>query len=58
MVAISFPRFLLGNQRLGLEPDNQKELIGGVFKSWVLNLGVERFFEGEFLRSPFFEPFK
>ncbi len=41
VVAISLPRFLLGNWRLGLEPDSQKELIGGTFESQVLNLSFE-----------------
>jgi hypothetical protein len=45
MVAISSPRFLPGNRRPGLELDNQKQLIGTVFMSRALNLGVEQFFE-------------
>jgi hypothetical protein len=32
------------NQRPGLEPDNQKESIGGIFKSWALNLRLNNFF--------------
>ncbi len=49
VAAISSPRFLLGNQRPGLEPDSQKESIGGIFKSQVLNLSFEQFFKVDFL---------
>jgi hypothetical protein len=49
VAAISSPRFLLGNRRLGLEPDSQKESIGGIFESQALNLSFERFFKVDFL---------
>ena len=58
MVAISSPRFFPGNRRPGLEPDNQKELIGTIFKPQALNLRVEQFFKDEFLLSSFSERFK
>jgi hypothetical protein len=58
MVAISSPRFLLSNQRLGSEPDSQKESIGTIFKSLALNLRVEQFFEVDFFLSPLFELYK
>ena len=41
VAAISSPRFLLGNQRPGSEPDSQKELIDGIFESRALNLSFE-----------------
>jgi len=41
VVAISSPRFLLGNWRPGLELDDQKKLIGSIFKPQALNLRVE-----------------
>ena len=49
VAAISLPRFFLGNQRPGSEPDSQKESIGGIFKSWALNLSFEQLFEVDFL---------
>jgi hypothetical protein len=49
VAAISSPRFLLGNQRPGLELDSQKESIGGIFESWALNLNFKQFFKVDFL---------
>ena len=58
VVAISSPRFLLGNRRPGSEPDEQKKSICSIFKPQALNLRVERFLNYYFLQSPFSERFK
>jgi hypothetical protein len=58
MVAISSHRFLLNNQKLGLESDHQKELIGTIFISCALNLSWNDLFQGAFFENTLFGLFK
>jgi hypothetical protein len=58
MVANSSYRFFLNNWKLGLESAHQNELIGTIFMPCALNLNLNDFFRGAFLKNSFSGLFK